>query len=245
MYFLSRMLFNQGFIHCHTEHGYWISVSCMKICSTSQNDPGWLWEGFLTVQLFVQPLLVTVTERKNVGSQSELEADLCLNRIKLSEWLLLVWPPDTHFCLCFHLPLKINAFTADGKHTPQKNRYWKAHIPKIGAQKKGRKIGNRMCSFCLYCWRLRRCYWCSSSSHFLSSWSRRQVQLKLPCQDLHFSKPLSFTLGQVCSHLLFKSSQLSSLLPHTHSPPAIISLAATFRFFDPKCSFDPSQHKTN
>lgn len=47
------------------------------------------------------------------------------------------------------------------------------------------------------------------------------------------------------AHISCSSPASSHLSSHTHSPPAIISLAATFRFFDPKCSFDPCQHKSN
>lgn len=57
-------------------------------------------------------------------------------------------------------------------------------------------------------------------------WSRREVQPKLPWQHLHCSKPLSFALVQVCSHLLSNSS-MSTLFSHTHSSPSTISLAAT------------------
>lgn len=77
-------------------------------------------------------MIVTQTERKKVGGQSGLEAWLCLNRIKLSE-LLLIWPSDTHFTLSFQLPLKTvltsTVLRADGKHIPQK----------IGAKRKKKK----------------------------------------------------------------------------------------------------------
>lgn len=201
----------------------------MKICSTSQNDPGWLQEEFLAIQLFVQPLLVALTERKNVGGQSGLEAQLCLNRIKLSEWLLLVCSPEPTF---------VCAFSCLSKHTDKCfNCWWKAHTPKKYVLRsthpkkqvlngKGRKIGNGYAVFAHAAGSWEDVTHVPAAHISYLFWSRREVQPKLPWQHLHCSKPLSFALVQVCSHLLSNSS-MSTLFSHTHSSPSTIRLAAT------------------
>lgn len=186
----------------------------MKICSTSQNNPGWLQEEFLAIQLFVQPLLVTLTERKKVRGQSGLEVQLCLNRIKLSEWLFLVYTLSSVLSAASQSIL-IKAFIADGERSPQNIGTGKHTSQKQVLKEKEIKIGTRICSVCSCCWKLGTLQSAAHISYFFALGDRYDSNCHAriciavsPC-DLHLCRFAHIS----CSS---PACQLSSLLPHTH-----------------------------